>query len=151
MDTKLARQIAILKAAKEHHEKVAKTIGAQLNELSQTMYEQFADEGVANFRVSAVNTQTGECYFADGQDRIIKPQLTLKGYTIKENQDQFFSWLETHGHADIIKRYVHDKTLSSWILAQKNERQPLPPENLLKVTELTSVAVRRAPKGAKPK
>lgn len=134
-----AKQFAILKQKREDLEAQDKILGNLISGLGKELFELFVKQNVTSFRIS------GEL-FADGQDRIISPDVKYNG-TI-EDETAFFTMLRSTGSGSLIKETVHHKTLESWIKNLKTKNQPLPPETMLRVFQIDSAKVRRAPKTA---
>jgi len=126
----------------------AEMLGGMINRLGEQLFNSFADDGVNNVRVLAKDPRTGQMVFEDGQDRIVSPQIKYKGHSPTEAREAFFTWLRKNGSGEIIKESVHDATLSSWLEDQITAKKELPPQEILKVTELETVTVRKAPKSA---
>jgi len=140
--TEMSKQLAVMDYEKKMLTERAEMLGGMIQTLSAQLFNAFADEGCANVRV------TGAGLFPDGEDRVISPVVRYKGHVPSEEKEAFFAWLRQHGSGGMIKEQVHDKSLSSWIEAQKREQKEMPPETMLKVAELESVTVRKAPKSA---
>jgi len=143
----MAKRLAVLKNLKSQLTERAEALGGQIQQLSGTLYEALADENLSKIQVAARDAD-GTLVFADGQDRIITPEILYKGHIPVDSRADCYAWLRENGAGAIIKETIHDKSLSSWIQTRKEKKEPLPAEALLKVTELESVTVRKAPKGA---
>lgn len=135
----LSRKFAMLKALKEHHERILKVINTDMISVGKELYESFADEDVTQLRVPGK-------FFTDQQERIVKPDLKFKGTIVKAKQSDFFAYLRVQNFGSLIKESVHNKTLETWIAKQKAANMPLPSEDLLKVFTIETANVKRAPK-----
>jgi hypothetical protein len=137
----LSRKFAMLKALKEHHERILKVINTDMMAVGKELYESFADEEVTQLRVPGK-------FFTDQQERIVKPDLKFKGTIVKEHQTEFFTYLRTQNFGALIKETIHHKTLETWIAKRKKANAPLPSEDLLKIFTIETANVKRAPKRA---
>lgn len=141
--TELGTRFAMLKELKEHHEKMAKLISAELSKLGIDLFREFADTRQVSFRL------LGTGVFADGRDRIVKPETEYSGTIV--TPPEFFGYLRGEGHGSLVKENVHAATLKKWIKGQKKQNLPLPPETMLKVWTVETAKVTRAPKDANGK
>lgn len=138
----ICQQIALLKELKEHHENIVETLGRDIQKLSAEAYKGFTDANMESLVISSD-------LFKDGQSRIIRPDT--KYATSVVQPAKFFGWLRSRNLGDIIKETIHPKTLESFVSKQKEDNQPLPAEDVLKVFTVETVSIRRAPKAAKQK
>jgi hypothetical protein len=141
--TEKAKQFAVLKEQKEALEGRAKIIGAMLEELGKEVFAGFADAGCKSYRLEGVGV------FADGRDRLIYPEVKIHGAIADETQ--FFAHLRASGSAALIKETVNAATLVKWVKEQKAKNRPLPPEAILKVWNVETAKVNRAPSSADKK
>ena len=135
----LSRKFAMLKALKEHHERILKVINTDMMAVGKELYESFADEEVSQLRVPGK-------FFTDQQERIVTPDLKFKGTIVKAKQTDFFAYLRANAFGALIKESVHHKTLETWIAKRKKDNAPLPSEDLLKIFTIETANVKRAPK-----
>jgi hypothetical protein len=135
----LSRKMAMLKALKEHHERILKVINTDMMAVGKELYDTFIDEEVPEIRVPGK-------FFTDTQERIVKPDCKFKGTVVKAKQPEFFLYLRSHTFGALIKETVHPKTLEVWINKQKKANQPLPSEDLLKIFTIETASIKRAPK-----
>jgi len=133
----LCKKVALLKQMKEYHEAQADLAGSEISRISQLAYSEMALKGTDQIRV------TGSM-FKDGQARIITPDVKYKTSLLQP--PVFFAYLRENNFGTLIKETVHPKTLESWVTGQKENNQPLPTEDILKIFTLETVSVRRAPK-----
>lgn len=148
----MARRAAILQAVKQHHEAVAKLASSQLAKMAPVLNGMFADAGIGEVRIAA-HRPDGSTVFDDGQDRIVKPVTDLKPYCKVENKPAFFKWMRENGFGALIKEEIHYASLASWTEERVNAEPPLPmpPKELLSVTELDSVAITKSRQKAQKK
>lgn len=147
MNAKKARQLALLKQAKEHHEAMTKKIGAEIQRIGNELYNEFIDDGVESYRLLA--SFNGEQLFMDGKDRLLRPEVKYKPSVPSEQLNAFHEWMRAEGFGDLIKESIHHATLTSWVDKRKQENKELPPEDLLKVFTLEGTKITRAPKRTK--
>ena len=137
LEDKCAR-FALLKELQEHHESMVKILGGELEKIGNELFTDFADSGKAE------SLRIVGSLFKDGAARIIKPVLKYKPSIV--DQPLFFNWLIQHSHASLIKETVHPQTLISWTTKAIEERHELPDETMLKIFNVQTANVRRAPK-----
>lgn len=142
MDADKARRFAMLKAMKKHHEDTAKQIGSMINELGTELYNDFVDEGLESFQLSAI--VNGRVLFADKRDRTLRPDPKLKPSVNSENLGRFHEWMRVNGFGDLIKETIHPGTLESWVNKRSDENLPLPPKELMSVFTVETVKVTSA-------
>jgi hypothetical protein len=150
VDSDKARRLVILKILKAHHETTADKIGAEVNKLSEELYDQFEDDGLSELCLSAtmINPQTKEekAIFPDSRDRIISPEIKYRP-TVKD-EPNFFLWVRQNNHGALIKETIHPASLASWVEKQKTENKPLPDITLLSIFDQKTISVT---KGKAPK
>ena len=139
--TELGTRFAMLKELRAHHEHMAELLGGELAKIGEDLFKEFADSKQASFRLN------GASVFKDNRDRIVSPTVKYKGTIVQP--DAFFTLLRSTGQGSLIKTSVHEKVLTSWITEQKEKNMPLPSETILKVFNIESATVTRAPSSAK--
>lgn len=139
MDVEKARRFALLKALKSHHEATAKKIGAMLSLLGAELYNEFVDDGLDAFQLTA--SVNGKLIFPDGKTRTLKPSAKLKPSVNKTNLDRFHAWMRENGFKDLIKESIHDRTLEAWVNKRSDQNLPLPPKELMSVFTVETVSV----------
>ena len=139
--SELGKKFALLKELRSHHEHMAELLGSELATLGAELFKEFVSSEQISFRLD------GSRLFRDGQDRIVRPLVKYKG-TIVQHQP-FFNLLKANEEESLIKIGVHDATLSSWITERKTKNLEMPNEAILKVFQITTAKVTRAPSSAK--
>jgi hypothetical protein len=141
--TDLGTRFAMLKELRSHHEHMAEILGSELAKIGEELFKEFTNSKQASFRLN------GAAVFKDGRDRIVSPTVKYKGTIVQPMP--FFELLRSTGQGSLIKTGVHDKVLTSWITEQKQKNMPLPSETILKIFNIESATVTRAPSSAKSK
>jgi hypothetical protein len=141
--SEIGLRYAMLKELKEHHETCAKAIGSELAMLGVTLFQEFASNDAAEYRL------IGERAFTDHRDRIIRPIVKYKGTVVQ--QPIFYELLKSTGQQSLIKTAVAAGTLNKWIEEHKKKNKPLPDDKILKVWNVETIKVTRAPRSASEK
>lgn len=68
---------------------------------------------------------------------------------VKGMEDEFISWLDSHGQGALAPRRIHDKTLKSQYQQWTELDQPLPPETMVTAFQKTSVHINKSAVKAK--
>jgi hypothetical protein len=126
----------------------AEMLGGIIQRLGADLYGLLADEGIEKITVAAKDPRTGVLLFDDGHDREVRPELSPKCHIPAENKPKFYEWLRAQGCGSLIKEVIYDAALNKWIEEWQDAEKPLPPQELLKITELESVSVKRSRKSA---
>lgn len=99
---------------RERKDKVAaelKDINGELDEVEKALVLSLESENLQNFK----DARYGTIYLREAV------------YARVEDEEKFFPWLEETGQADVIKKVVHAKTLSSMVKNMTLDGKELPP------------------------
>lgn len=113
--TMLGKELYDIRAEKEQLEDRLKSLNSRKDELERKLLPS-AMEDAELTKVSI-----------DGVGTIyLKPELNC--YVKKDVESEFFEWLRSNNHGDLIKETVHHSTLKSWAKEQLENGAPLPPQ-----------------------
>lgn len=139
----LCIRYARLHAAKEYYEGCTKLINGEIAKMGEQLFRDFADSSQASIRL------TGDGVFTDKRDRILAAQVKYKGTIIAHAT--FYDMLRATNQAALIKTAVAAGTLNKWVTEHKKKNLALPDERVLKVFQIETVKVSRAPRSASDK
>lgn len=130
-----AKQLALLKQLKEHHEHMAEMASARYAKLATEVFREMTDSDVPSIAIS------GDI-FADKKKRSITPKLKLAPRIV--NEELFHNWLRLNGHGALIRAYVFPASVESLCNKYAEQNLALPPKEILDVFKVETANVRRS-------
>lgn len=126
----LARKLRIAKDLKEDLESQLKDVNKDIEQLAQRDIPTIMEaQEVTNIKIAGVGT--------------IYLQNKVKASITADDKAEAYAWLSENGHGDLIKEYVHPKTLEAWAKEQIENNMPIP-EEFIRAYKYTQAAIRRS-------
>lgn len=130
-----AKQLALLKQIKEHHEHMAELASSRYAKLATEVFREMTDSDVPSIAIS------GDI-FADKKKRNITPAIKLAPRVV--DQEKFYEWLRAGGHGALIREYVFPKSIESLCNQMAENNLAFPPKEILDVFKVETANVRRS-------
>jgi hypothetical protein len=113
--TEIGKELYDVKAEKEQLEDRLKVLNDRKSQIETKILPQLMEDAEIS---KATLPGVGTIY--------LKPEVQC--YVKRESEAQFFEWLRSNNHGDLIKETVHHGTLKSWAKEQLENGAELPPQ-----------------------